>query len=139
MEPSLNAPRINYEQSPSLPAPVPEVVPGTQPEVYSDRDPARIEQQPLQPAAPQQDTTVVVPVLPQPVTQSDDVNATTSLVTDIPDSAADDDLIEKEWVNKAKHIIVQTADDPRRREEAVGQLQREYLRKRYGKELGASE
>lgn len=139
MEPSLNAPRINYEQSPSLPAPVPEMMPGAQPEVYSDREPTQVERAPQQ-AQPQPDpATIAVPVLPQPVPQTDDAAATPSLITDVPDTAADDDLIEKEWVNKAKHIIQQTVDDPRRREEAVGQLQREYLRKRYGKELGAAD
>lgn len=139
MEPSLNAPRMNYEQSPSLPAPMPEVVPGSVPEVYPDREPTRIEQEP-QPA-PQQPAPdpAVVPVLPQPVVQTDDTTVSPTVITDVPDTAADDDLIEKEWVNKAKHIIAQTVDDPRAREEAVGQLQREYLRKRYGKELGASE
>ncbi|HMS93342.1 MAG TPA: hypothetical protein PKD28_03025 [Candidatus Saccharibacteria bacterium] len=139
MEPSLNAPRMNYEQSPSLPAPMPEVVPGSVPEVYPDREPTRIEQEP-QPA-PQQPAPdpAVVPVLPQPVVQTDDTTVSPTVITDVPDTAADDDLIEKEWVNKAKHIIAQTVDDPRAREEAVGQLQREYLRKRYGKELGVSE
>jgi hypothetical protein len=48
-------------------------------------------------------------------------------------------LIEKEWVDKAKQIIVQTKDDPYRREQEVGKLQADYLLKRYGKELGASQ
>jgi hypothetical protein len=56
---------------------------------------------------------------------------------DMPLVANDDDLIEKEWVDKAKKIIVQTKDDPYRREQEVGKLQADYLRKRYGKELGA--
>ena len=80
-----------------------------------------------------------MPVLPQPIPQTDDNATSLTAITDVPDTAADDDRIEKEWVDKAKHIIAQTVDDPRAREEAVGQLQREYLRKRYGKELGASE
>ncbi len=107
--------------------------------MYPDREPTRIEQEP-QPA-PQQPAPdpAVVPVLPQPVVQTDDTTVSPTVITDVPDTAADDDLIEKEWVNKAKHIIAQTVDDPRAREEAVGQLQREYLRKRYGKELGVSE
>ena len=139
MEPSLNAPRMNYEQSPSLPAPTPELVPGAAPEVFPDHEPARIEREPAQaPPQPMPDP-VVTPVLPQPVIGADDSAVTPTAITDVPDTAADDDLIEKEWVNKAKHIIAQTIDDPRAREEAVGQLQREYLRKRYGKELGASE
>lgn len=59
--------------------------------------------------------------------------------TDVPLVAADEDLIEKEWVDKAKKIIVSTKEDPYRREAEVSKLQVEYLRKRYGKELGISE
>lgn len=54
-----------------------------------------------------------------------------------PTIAADDDLIEKEWVDKAKRIIAETQNDPYKREREIGKLQADYLRKRYGKELGA--
>lgn len=57
---------------------------------------------------------------------------------DTPAVANDDDLIEKEWVDKAKKIIVETKDDPYRREEAVGRLQRDYLEKRYGRKIGSA-
>ena len=60
-------------------------------------------------------------------------NGTTPLV------AADEDLIEKEWVDKAKQIIEQTRDDPHARTQKVNELQRDYLQKRYGKVVGASE
>jgi len=53
--------------------------------------------------------------------------------------AADEDLIEKEWVDKAKEIIQQTKDDPHARTAKVNELQRDYLQKRYGKVVGASE
>lgn len=52
--------------------------------------------------------------------------------------AADEDVIEKEWVDKAKQIIATTKDNPHQRTEQVNQLQKDYLKKRYGKELGAS-
>ena len=71
------------------------------------------------------------PVITDDSSQGDD--ASTPLV------ANDDDLIEKEWVDKAKKIVTETKDDPYRREAEVGKLQVEYLRKRYGKELGVSE
>lgn len=82
-------------------------------------------------------TTVIgpVPVLPAPIAQP----ATTSDAHDpssFPVAAADDDLIEREWVDKAKKIIAETRDDPYGREKAVNQLQKDYLKKRYGKELG---
>lgn len=59
--------------------------------------------------------------------------------SDLPVAANDDDLIEKEWVDQAKKIIIQTKDDPYRREQEVNRLQADYLRKRYGKELGVSQ
>ena len=60
-------------------------------------------------------------------------------VTATPMVAADEDLIEKEWVDKAKDIITQTKDDPHARTAQVNALQRDYLQKRYGKVVGASE
>jgi len=85
--------------------------------------------------------TVQAPVLPPPVTAPappvpSDTAQTDAPASDTPLVANDDDLIEKEWVDKAKKIIVETRDDPFRREQEVGKLQADYLRKRYGKELG---
>lgn len=79
----------------------------------------------------------LVAPLPQPVV-TDQVQAT-SPTTDTPALASDEDLIEKEWVDKAKKIIAQTKDDPYRREQEVSKLQADYLRKRYGRELGTSQ
>jgi hypothetical protein len=56
-----------------------------------------------------------------------------------PAVAGDEDVIEKEWVDKAKQIILETKDDPYGRSARVNELQKDYLRKRYSKELGASE
>lgn len=55
---------------------------------------------------------------------------------DVPLVAADEDVIEKEWVDKAKKIISETKDDPHAREQQIKKLQVEYLRKRYGREIG---
>lgn len=55
-----------------------------------------------------------------------------------PVAANDDDTIEKEWVNRAKQVIAQTKDNPYAREKAIGELQRDYLMKRYGRQVGAS-
>lgn len=51
--------------------------------------------------------------------------------------AADQDVIEKEWVDKAKKIVMETQDDPYKRQTEVSELQKDYLQKRYGKQLGA--
>ena len=73
-----------------------------------------------------------VPVQDDAVTQLPSQSST-------PLVAADEDLIEKEWVDKAKEIIDQTKDDPHARTQKVNELQRDYLQKRYGKVVGASE
>lgn len=139
MEPGYNAPRMNPEQAPALPQVSPEFSPDVNSGSSAEKTPTRPETesrpQPQQAAVPVAD--IAAPALPQApvgVTQDDSL----ALVESMPATAADDDLIEKEWVSKAKRIISETADDPHRREAAVAQLQREYLRKRYGKEFGAS-
>lgn len=74
-------------------------------------------------------------ILPTPVVTSV-VVSDNPVVSDTPITANDDDLIEKEWVEKAKKIVADTRDDPYKREEAVNRLQKDYLMKRYGRELG---
>ncbi len=142
MEPKLPAPNLGPEQSPvgyshNLEhAPLPPT-----PEVGGERGTERFEQR--RETSPS--TAVSAPVLPTPVvipepsaTSSDD--GTGALVADdLPLVANDDDLIEREWVDKAKRIIVETKDDPYRREQEVSKLQVDYLRKRYGREVGASQ
>lgn len=75
-------------------------------------------------------------ILPAPIAPVRDDPATSIIGDDTPVVAADEDLIEKEWVDKAKKIIDQTKDDPYSREKAVGELQKDYLNKRYGKDNG---
>ena len=79
-------------------------------------------------------------VLPTPVigSKTDDNTNITSL-SDNPAVANDDDLIEKEWVDKAKKIVAETRDDPHLQDEKVNKLQADYLKKRFGRELGAAE
>lgn len=55
-----------------------------------------------------------------------------------PALAADVDVIEKEWVDKAEEVIAKTAGDPRAEEEAVEDLQIDYMKKRYGKDIKKS-
>ena len=93
----------------------------------------RIEQRSDNAIAQQSVAPVLPPPLPMPVVDDTAIPVTgdTQIV------AGDEDLIEKEWVDRAKRIIDQTKDDPYRREQEVAKLQADYLRKRYGRELGA--
>ncbi|NCU38441.1 hypothetical protein EOL96_05285 [Candidatus Saccharibacteria bacterium] len=99
------------------------------------------EQQPPAGDAHSEPAQVVIPSLPMPVVTQPvpQQAAATASDDDTPISANDDDLIEKEWVDKAKKILSETKDDPHRRESEVSKLQVEYIRKRYGREIGVTD
>lgn len=84
--------------------------------------------QPLAPVVPQP---VVSNTTLQPMQQSQDPAPQTSS----PAIADDVDVIEKEWVDKAKKIVSSTKTDPHKQEKQVSQLQADYLMKRYGKQI----
>lgn len=48
-----------------------------------------------------------------------------------PATAEDVDVIEPEWVDKAEEVVQKHSGDPYGEEEAVEDLQRDYLKKRY--------
>jgi hypothetical protein len=52
---------------------------------------------------------------------------------DSPATADDIDLIEKEWVEKAKQIVEQTKNNPREQNIALGKMKADYLKKRFNK------
>lgn len=54
------------------------------------------------------------------------------VVTPNPQIAADVDVIEPEWVEKAEQVVQAHAGDPYGEEEAIEELQQDYLQKRYG-------
>ncbi len=91
-------------------------------------------------------TTSVNPAISQDDTATDQqgvsssaMPATAALSSDDDLIAEDTDVIEKEWVQKAKKIVQTTKDDPHAQEQEVSKLQAEYLKKRYGKDLRVSE
>lgn len=49
--------------------------------------------------------------------------------------ADDSDLIEKEWVAKAKHIVERTRDDPYLQTKEINKMKADYLKKRYAKDI----
>lgn len=79
-------------------------------------------------------TQPAAPVLPPLPTIAPPAPAQQAPATDTnPPAAADEDLIEKEWVEKAKKVIADTKHDPYLQEQEVSKLQADYLKKRYGK------
>ena len=52
-----------------------------------------------------------------------------------PSVADDADLIEKEWVIRAKQIVEHTRTDPRKQSEAMNLMKADYLKKRYNRTI----
>lgn len=73
------------------------------------------------------------PILAQSVATS--VQAVAQPTTNIlvPHTADDQDLIEKEWVAKAKQIINKTQNDPHQQSEDLTIFKSDYMQKRYNK------
>ncbi len=62
-------------------------------------------------------------------------NAAVTPTLPLPAIAADEDLIEPEWVDKTEEVIAQTSGNPYAEEEAIEDLQVDYLQKRYGHQV----
>jgi hypothetical protein len=130
---NINLPKVP-EATPNIPAPSMDHLPTLpNPETGLNTGAERHEQAGELSAAQADAASAAVPVtmLAQPTVVDDTTSAT-------PLTAANDDLIEKEWVDKAKEIIHTTPNDPHMRGEKVSALQKDYLRKRYGKEIGTA-
>lgn len=63
----------------------------------------------------------------------------TSLVGQSPQIADDVDLIEKEWVEKAKEIVEKTKDNPYLQNKAISEIKADYIQKRYSKKIMKSD
>ena len=136
MNPELPQVKTGAETAPQIPGGVeyhPETAPrGVEIKRSTEQSIAPIEQQPIAPP------TTLPPVAPTAPVTSDNSTLPAADDSGTPLIAADEDLIEKEWVDKAKKILAETRDDPYRRESEVSKLQIEYIRKRYGREIGAA-
>lgn len=97
----------------SLPAPDPGVVPSVDPVV----PPADL-------------SSPLVPGQQQPSLQRS---------ADSPAVADDVDLIEKEWVLKAKSIVARTKDDPSAQSKDMNRFKADYLKTRYNKDIKVNE
>lgn len=132
--PGLNLPPPIIEQAPA-PSTVPETAPARpeQAPLSGQKDPTRV-----QPAAP----AIPLPLSPTPpaqdLTSPTDPTVTTT-TTNVPTVADDGDLIEKEWVNKAKEIVERTRENPYQQSKELNLFKADYMKKRYNKTLKLSE
>lgn len=134
MNPELPSPQRPPEYQPVSPDHAGDLLPDHETAGEKSHEREQNMQQVDRQVAPPPQVPVVVPVavpVPAPAAPPPDDSVGPTL-------ASDDDLIEKEWVDRAKKIITETQNDPYRREKEVTKLQIDYLRKRYGKELGTS-
>lgn len=68
-------------------------------------------------------------------TQADPKKTSKSVV---PKAIKDEDLIEKEWVERAKSIVEKTKDDPYKQSEELTLVKADYLKQHYDKEIKVS-
>lgn len=126
-ETGLNLPPpVSGEQLPPVEAAVPAPEQAAVPEIGS--------QQPAVAAVP----TPPIPMPQVPASQAASAQQSANDATTAQSSAAiadDGDLIEKEWVNKAKAIVERTRDDPYKQSEELTVFKADYMKKRYNKTL----
>lgn len=95
----------------------------------------------LQPAQNSGQPTAATPpsAPPSSMMQHDDSQQTvpsSRALIPVPEEAGDNDLIEKEWVLKAKQIVEHTAEDPFVQQQELSKIKADYMKKRYNKDLG---
>jgi hypothetical protein len=61
------------------------------------------------------------------------------MIVALPQEAQDTDLIEKEWVEKAKRIVEHTSDDPYVQQNELSKMKADYMKKRYNKDIKVSD
>ena len=145
MEPRNSSPESTPNSSPEIPGSSGLEMPNfgqevRQQEYNNEQTERRISQQfeapSHEPLAPPVSTTLPPPILP-PV--ASDNSSQPILSDDSPIVAADEDLIEKEWVDKVKKVILATKDDPALRETEIKKVQIDYVKKRYGRDIGVAD
>lgn len=90
---------------------------------------------PAEPTTPVASLPVNLPA-PSAATVAGPVVGTTNSANPI--LAEDVDVIEKEWVDRAEGVIKDTTGDPYQEEEQVEDLQIDYMKKRFGKDIKKS-
>lgn len=129
-ETGLSLPPVIHEQNPAV-AGAPEVASPKveQAPIAAERAPATGQVAPA--------FSVPMPVQTQQNDQQAVVSSTSqSVVQNLPD---DGDLIEKDWVNKAKAIVERTRDDPYKQSEELTVFKADYMKKRYDKTIKVSQ
>lgn len=94
--------------------------------------------QPRSTAVP--DTTAIpIPSAPAPPPAGDQAQKgpVSPVTADLP--AHDADLIEKEWIERAKSIVAKTRDDPHLQKTEMSKVKADYIQKRFNKTIKTDE
>lgn len=131
--PNLNLPPPVDQAGEQVP---PAAGPEDQPEI-APRPAASAERGSAPPAATPSPFQVAAPAQPAPaapvIQTPSDVTRTSK--SDKAKLIKDDDLIEKEWVDKAKRIVEQTREDPHQQSEQLTMVKADYMQKEYNKTI----
>jgi hypothetical protein len=131
--PSIDLPKPQTEQAPD----VQEIAP---PSLQGEAPAAIALEQGASPAAASPPVQIppqaITMPLPDPGAQQ--MVAPVATPSHLPQIADDGDLIEKEWVVKAKEIVEKTKHDPYLQNQEINKVKADYLKKRYNKELKVS-
>ena len=81
--------------------------------------------------------TTTITATPPPITlpPAHTIAAQPTVHSATPAVANDLDLIEKEWVDKAKAIVASTRTDPHAQNDQMNHFKADYMKKRYGKDI----
>ncbi len=136
-EQALELPPVNPEQASTPVANKTEVVK----QLGTERNPELLPadnsvQQPVLPQVAADNSTAT----PQSPTNSKQSSQDATLAAQpMPQIADDIDLIEKEWVEKAKDIVNKTKDNPHVQNRELNKVKSEYIRQRFNKNLQAKD
>lgn len=137
MEPTHETDPVGTE----LPMPVPDLSSGTK-EVLNDAivgSPESSQGAPAQSAGSPQDNSTSPSLVMAPDPSLTSPVPSTPRVDDAALIADDADLIEKEWIVRAKAVVEQTKNDPYVQNRELNKVKAEYIKKRYNKDIKVSE
>ncbi len=140
MQPEMNqTPPVNSERAPAPPVNIIEQAPPLPPlAVEGEGAMGRFEQVAEARAVANDISSPAMPILPgTPLAASSPQPTQVQPAGQAPVVAADEDLIEKEWVEKAKQVVENTKDDPHARTLQVSELKEDYIKKRHNRVIGA--
>lgn len=142
-------PTMNHESGAGLPVPRNESYSNSNPEEYDSDNKYKSEKAgkdaelPLasaKPSLPAHGAASVPPPISNLSGQAPaDHSKQTPARTGAPPIAADVDLIEQEWVSRAKRIVEQTREDPHMQNKEMSKFKADYIKKRYNKDIKVGE